>query len=68
MWGEEVVVLVDANITAEGDVRDPKAVDIAPAAVASVEDDAEDGFGLFKGTWDTPESTEYFESLRGRGH
>jgi hypothetical protein len=66
-WGDEAVVLVDASLTADGDVRDAKAIDISRSAVAGAESDGEDeSFGMLKGKWDTPESRDYFDNLRGK--
>lgn len=63
-WGTEVVALVDAWVTADGEVRNPKAVEIS----AATSGDNDDVPASLSAAFDSPEAREYFDSLRGRRH
>jgi hypothetical protein len=63
-WGEEVVVDVEANVTIEGDVRDPKAVALRTVPNANGTAFAST-FGAAKDTWGTDEARAYVQELRG---
>lgn len=61
-WGQDVIVLVEAQINDEGDVSDAKALDIFPANGAP----AEESFGVLKDKLGAPGALEYINRLRGR--
>lgn len=70
LWGEEVLVDAEAQITAEGEIRDtPKVLRLTKAA--AVEDlgaDFEASFGARRLVWGMPEAEDYIKGLRrGRG-
>jgi hypothetical protein len=67
LWGEEVIVLAEAQINVEGDVRDPKAIELTRAARASDTDDTDTMLASVREKWSSPEAREYFGGLRGRG-
>lgn len=66
LWGREVMVDVEAKLTAEGEIREtPRALSIA--AVVKVDDlgaDFERSFGARREAWETPEAAAYLASLR----
>lgn len=54
LWGQEVVVLSDAVLSAEGSVADIQALEIRPAATAqAAHDDFDKTFGIMRGAWDS---------------
>src|SRR5262249_55641172 len=66
-WGGEVIVLVEGRMTRDGEVREPKALEIRSAARTDMDDvSLNETFGMFNDTWGTAEAQEYFESLRGK--
>lgn len=66
LWGEDVVVDVEANITIEGDSRDMKAVAIRP--VSRIDEAAFDKtLGSGKDVWGGDDARAYIDELRGRG-
>ncbi|MDX2053477.1 MAG: hypothetical protein SFV15_13850 [Polyangiaceae bacterium] len=56
LWGQEVVVLTDAVVTAEGDMADLHAADIRAAKTAQMaEERFDETFGVMRGSWDSEE-------------
>ncbi len=54
LWGQEVVVLTDAVVPADGGVADLQAIDVRPAATAQAADQTFDKtFGVMRGLWDS---------------
>jgi hypothetical protein len=54
LWGQDVVVLADAVVAADGGVADLQAIDIRPAATAQAADSSfDDTFGVMRGSWDS---------------
>lgn len=63
-WGEDVVVDVEASVTIEGDVREPKAT--ALRAVPRADRAAfERTLGAAKDIWASDEARAYVDELRG---
>ena len=66
LWGKEVVVDVKTEVTADGEFRDPVALEVAEAAkIDDLVRDFDESFGRFKDTFGTPEAQEYLRELRG---
>jgi len=63
LWGSEVIVVAEAEVDAEGGVRDAKAVHMSPAVVAG-EDNADDSLASLREAFSSPEASAYIESLR----
>jgi hypothetical protein len=62
LWGQEVVVLTDAVVAADGGVADLHAIDIRAAKTAQAADARfDETFGLMRGSWDS----EALASQRG---
>lgn len=66
-WGEEVVVDVEATLSEEGDVADPRAIAIRKAGTADAAlADFDRTFGMLQQAWGTDEAKAYIGDLRFR--
>lgn len=65
LWGQEVVVLTDAVVAANGGVADLQAIDIRPAATAEAADSSFDKtFGVMRGSWDSAAVASHLGTTR----